>query len=136
MALTRPVQVANPVPRVRHPDWLLKRVAARDDRTRQARISDSFAVQMRAERMALDPSPVRDMEDFGAAAPPSAAAVSGPRATVHRKRPADDAGDAQRPPAPNLRVDYSAWVAHAKVGWRQQREARRQLRIAGHGQLS
>ncbi|KAJ3080643.1 DNA polymerase epsilon catalytic subunit, partial [Quaeritorhiza haematococci] len=35
-------KVMNPVPRVRHPDWLSKRVAAMDDRSRQYRITDMF----------------------------------------------------------------------------------------------
>ncbi|KND02716.1 DNA polymerase epsilon catalytic subunit [Spizellomyces punctatus DAOM BR117] len=34
--------VKNPVPRVRHPDWLLKRVAAKDDKTKQYRITEMF----------------------------------------------------------------------------------------------
>ncbi|KAJ1554975.1 DNA polymerase epsilon catalytic subunit [Nowakowskiella sp. JEL0078] len=35
-------KVANPVPRVRHPDWLLKKLASRDDKLKQRRITDSF----------------------------------------------------------------------------------------------
>ncbi|KAJ1982312.1 DNA polymerase epsilon catalytic subunit [Dimargaris xerosporica] len=34
--------VSNPVPRVRHPDWLAKRVAMRNDRHRQMRLTDVF----------------------------------------------------------------------------------------------
>ncbi|KAI8821881.1 uncharacterized protein EV422DRAFT_573743 [Fimicolochytrium jonesii] len=34
--------VGNPVPRVKHPEWLAKRVASKDDRTRQYRITDMF----------------------------------------------------------------------------------------------
>ncbi|KAJ3294019.1 DNA polymerase epsilon catalytic subunit [Borealophlyctis nickersoniae] len=34
--------VKNPVPRVRHPEWLFKRVAARDDKYKQHRITDMF----------------------------------------------------------------------------------------------
>ncbi|KAI8587396.1 hypothetical protein BDZ88DRAFT_240684 [Geranomyces variabilis] len=34
--------VSNPVVRVRHPDWLFKRVAAKDDKTKQYRITEMF----------------------------------------------------------------------------------------------
>ncbi|KAJ1330700.1 hypothetical protein BSLG_009152 [Batrachochytrium salamandrivorans] len=34
--------VSNPIPRVRHPDWLSKRVAAQEDRLKQRRITDAF----------------------------------------------------------------------------------------------
>ncbi|KAI9091268.1 putative POL2-DNA polymerase epsilon, calytic subunit A [Phlyctochytrium arcticum] len=34
--------VKNPVPRVRHPDWMQKRLAAKDDKTKQFRITELF----------------------------------------------------------------------------------------------
>ncbi|KAJ1654851.1 DNA polymerase epsilon catalytic subunit [Dispira simplex] len=36
-------KVANPVPRVKHPDWLAKRVAQLNDKSKQSRISDLFS---------------------------------------------------------------------------------------------
>lgn len=36
-------KVSNPVPRIRHPDWLLKRTASTDDKTRQYRITEMFS---------------------------------------------------------------------------------------------
>lgn len=36
------MQVDNPVPRVKHPDWLQKRVAAKADVHKQQKISDVF----------------------------------------------------------------------------------------------
>ena len=94
-------QVANPVPLIRHPDWLLKRVAAKDDKTRQARIMDSFSALPKPgassfdgePSMAADP-PVRDLEDTARA--PRPVGPTGPRAVVHRKRPAEDAADEVR----------------------------------------
>lgn len=35
-------KVQNPVPRVRHPDWLFKKVASKDDKFKQHRITDMF----------------------------------------------------------------------------------------------
>lgn len=39
---TAAVQVSNPVPRVRHPDWLNKRIAEKTDVHKQQKISDIF----------------------------------------------------------------------------------------------
>ncbi|KAJ3012895.1 DNA polymerase epsilon catalytic subunit [Thoreauomyces humboldtii] len=45
--------VTNPVPRVRHPDWLFKRVAAKDDKTKQFRITEMFKKLSPEEELAL-----------------------------------------------------------------------------------
>ncbi|RUS33948.1 DNA directed, epsilon, isoform CRA_a [Jimgerdemannia flammicorona] len=37
-------KVPNPVPRIRHPDWLFKRVASKDDKFKQHRITDMFSI--------------------------------------------------------------------------------------------
>ncbi|TPX58573.1 DNA-directed DNA polymerase [Powellomyces hirtus] len=41
--------VTNPVTRVRHPDWLFKRVAAKDDKTKQFRITEMFKKRVPGE---------------------------------------------------------------------------------------
>ncbi len=63
-------KVDNPVPRVRHPDWLHKRVAEKDDTHKQTKLDTLFAAAGRknaaqqAQRAAA--AAVGDMEDFGA----------------------------------------------------------------------
>ncbi|KAG8871302.1 DNA polymerase epsilon catalytic subunit [Tulasnella sp. 331] len=47
---TAPQKVVNPVPRIRHPDWLHKRVAALDDKFRQHKMTDFFGEKARWER--------------------------------------------------------------------------------------
>jgi hypothetical protein len=39
-------KVPNPVPRVRHPDWLHARLSERDDKFKQQKISDMFQVRL------------------------------------------------------------------------------------------
>ncbi|KAK6144223.1 hypothetical protein DH2020_021043 [Rehmannia glutinosa] len=68
-------KVANPVPRVVHPDWLHKKVREKEDKFRQRKLVDIFSRQQRddAERVCGDPHAndhttdehnVTDMEDF------------------------------------------------------------------------
>lgn len=52
-------KVSNPVPRIRHPDWLHRRVAGAVDRFKQNKVTDFFTRATAEERAAMD------MEDFG-----------------------------------------------------------------------
>ncbi|KAG8371187.1 hypothetical protein BUALT_Bualt13G0060900 [Buddleja alternifolia] len=68
-------KVANPVPRVVHPDWLHKKIREKEDKFRQKKLVDMFSRQPRddAVRMGGDPHAsdhttdrhnIADMEDF------------------------------------------------------------------------
>ncbi|GAA5968501.1 hypothetical protein JCM11641_007661 [Rhodosporidiobolus odoratus] len=109
-------KVPNPVPRIRHPDWLFRRVANQDDKFKQHRVDEMFARQKPV---------VRDVEDLAAAA--SAAAV------VAR----EPSPPPPPVPAPPILKSYSAWVAHMKPIWREQRkellEARKSGSLANKG---
>ncbi|KAJ1842480.1 DNA polymerase epsilon catalytic subunit, partial [Coemansia sp. RSA 486] len=70
--------VSNPVPRIRHPDWLAKRVSAAANRHRQRQITDVFKVVPKDQIKHKE----ADMEDFGAPPSGSASAISQPRAAV------------------------------------------------------
>lgn len=70
------MQVANPVPRVVHPDWLHKKVREKEDKFRQRKIDDTFKSMIKNESskkhndskgvhdIMIDES-VDDLEDFG-----------------------------------------------------------------------
>lgn len=68
-------QVANPVPRVVHPDWLHKKVREKEDKFRQKKIKDIFSSKRDAMEKAdaasnsvdngIDKHKVLDLEDFG-----------------------------------------------------------------------
>ncbi|KAI9594971.1 hypothetical protein BDF19DRAFT_465848 [Syncephalis fuscata] len=127
-------RVANPVPRVRHPDWLLKRLSDRDDRYQQRRITDHFTAQ---------PAPTcADIEDFGlvsAAASPSAIPnwTSTKLATVKRKGLAalnDDTEIVEEEPVEEdiasitPYTDYAGWLKRQKPHWRKEIKERRYRR--------
>ncbi|XP_073146772.1 DNA polymerase epsilon catalytic subunit A-like [Henckelia pumila] len=63
-------KVANPVPRVVHPDWLHKKVREKEEKFRQRKLIDIFSSRRRDEAARMDSDPfadksnVTDMEDF------------------------------------------------------------------------
>ncbi|KAI3461306.1 hypothetical protein Pfo_017969 [Paulownia fortunei] len=68
-------KVANPVPRVVHPDWLHKKVREKEDKFRQRKLVDIFSRQQRDDAVSVSDDPqandhttnghnVTDMEDF------------------------------------------------------------------------
>uniref|UniRef100_A0A2K5KBR1 DNA polymerase epsilon catalytic subunit n=1 Tax=Colobus angolensis palliatus TaxID=336983 RepID=A0A2K5KBR1_COLAP len=81
-------QVKNPVPRVKHPDWLHKKLLEKNDVYKQKKISELFTLEGRrqvtmAEASEDSPRPsTPDMEDFGLVKPPHPAAP----VAVKRKR--------------------------------------------------
>ena len=100
-------KVANPVPRIRHPDWLFRRVANLEDKFKQHKLDDMFRRQKPAVREIVD---VEDMakgievvEIVAAERTPSPPAV----AVV----------------APDMTVDYAEWVAFMKPIWKEKRRA-------------
>ncbi|XP_029426854.1 DNA polymerase epsilon catalytic subunit A isoform X2 [Rhinatrema bivittatum] len=64
-------QVKNPVPRVRHPDWLHKKLLEKNDVYKQKKINELFVSEGKRQISTnqpttdLQPSQVADMEDFG-----------------------------------------------------------------------
>ena len=83
-------QVANPVPRVVHPDWLHKKVREKEDKFRQRKLVDIFSSLNRDEFLkknsdaagangVMNEEIVKDLEDFGNK---SRKSVTGPRPIV------------------------------------------------------
>ncbi|KAJ9072333.1 DNA polymerase epsilon catalytic subunit [Entomophthora muscae] len=105
-------RVPNPVPRVPHPEWLAKRVASRDDRFQQRRITDMLKAQ------------TRDIEDYGvpSAPRPIIAKVSRRRPQTAEERLAAHLASQ----SPSLQESYSQWLDYQKVTWRLKREIRAQ----------
>ncbi|CAO1637695.1 unnamed protein product [Parajaminaea phylloscopi] len=94
-------RVANPVPRVRHPDWLFKRVAAHENRFKQRTLADAFK-----NTKALTPQEVEKQ----------ALLVKAKAAAVLEARKPDPI--VEFPPVPDVNVDYRGWVAAMKPRWR------------------
>lgn len=137
--------VSNPVPRIRHPDWLFRRVAAVHDRFQQHKMTDFFKqaakapVQIKARRRAEDGNSsdgsgdendnnheIVDMEDVGN--PSSAPKMN--IAKVTRKVKDDPP---KKKPLPDPSKNYPAWLKAIRPRWKAHREAR--LQAAGASNL-
>ena len=120
--------IVNPVPRVPHPDWLQKRIAANDTTHKQTSIASFFNA---APREASDPFAALDMEDL-AKRTPSTAQKKLPIVTKRGK--GGRAAVASEPPViPALALkstDYKLWLSQMKEVWMYNME-RKKLRLSG-----
>lgn len=115
-------KVPNPVPRIRHPDWLYRRVAAKEDKFQQHKLTDMFA-KMKSATIA------NDMEDFGNGKGKS---TSAQRTAVVKKRSSKDKDkDLPVEVAPDPYVDYSGYIRVMRKQWKKQRIERARVRKAG-----
>ncbi|KAJ1904161.1 DNA polymerase epsilon catalytic subunit, partial [Coemansia sp. IMI 209127] len=140
--------VANPVPRIRHPDWLSKRVSAAMNKHKQRHITDLFKkvskqeyldkaaeedAKMREEASALG----GDIEDLGISG--STSAVPRPKTGVVRKSKSKHQQDgfprtveglvarlSELGSAPSPSDGYVSWLVHSKKIW----ALSRRLRVA------
>ncbi|KAL4079949.1 hypothetical protein V8B97DRAFT_1928963 [Scleroderma yunnanense] len=112
--------VSNPVSRIKHPDWLHRRVAGAVDKFKQNKVTDFFS-------KAIPKNPVDEdgMEDFGISKVPSTGRI----AVVTRKpkqtqREESDEEEVDNTPLPDPNTNYSSWLKAIKPRWRKLREAR------------
>ncbi|KAK7064720.1 DNA polymerase epsilon catalytic subunit [Favolaschia claudopus] len=117
-------KVANPVPRIRHPDWLHRRVAGAVDKFKQNKMTDFFKV-LSAEEKALQAQQAepRDIEDFG-----GLEGVAGGRrvAVVSKKtrKPSPEPEDEGTDEVPDPHVNYSGWIKAMRPRWKYRQEIR------------
>jgi DNA polymerase epsilon subunit 1 len=132
-------KVRNPVPRVRHPDWLFKRIQAKDDKFKQHRITDMFS---RTDKSLLDNDSmdVDDIEDLNISGTatngllPTIATVSkrkrgskAPTFDIDAPLPTEDLKENM----PDWNVSYSDWLEFQKRKWKRQRLIREHNRQLG-----
>ncbi|TFK37082.1 hypothetical protein BDQ12DRAFT_736481 [Crucibulum laeve] len=112
-------KVPNPVPRIRHPDWLHRRVAGAVDKFKQNKVTDFFT--RRTEGEETQPA---DMEDFGSQdtsrLKPRLAFVK--RKVTRQDSPEPDEED--QLPLPDPLVNYSAWIKAIRPRWKKKQEER------------
>ncbi|KAI0087222.1 hypothetical protein BDY19DRAFT_956849 [Irpex rosettiformis] len=121
-------KVANPVPRIRHPDWLHRRVAAQDDKFRQHKVTDFFrkttAEEQATQRALMDVEDSQSQDQEGRI-----------RIAVVRRKPVqrDETPEKESQPikTPPAEVNYSAWLKGARVRWRQSRAAKLGMDLVG-----
>ncbi|MEE6511690.1 hypothetical protein FKM82_018375 [Ascaphus truei] len=143
-------QVKNPVPRVRHPDWLHKKLLEKNDVYKQKRINELFTSegkrQITAQLQQPDASQTADMEDFGVAKRLQPAI---PISTKRKRAPAAEESQGESldliltqswreilgppPPLGTTKEERMVWLRYHKKKWelqarqRKERQKRRRL---------
>lgn len=128
-------KVKNPVPRIPHPEWLQKRIAAREDKMQQTKLS--FVKKPLNDITNTAGPRVDDMEDYGnkilksqpGTVVQSSDAGVQPKAKPAPKRKSPEPAEVEPPeelPAvmPSMHEDYEGFIAYQKQKWKRQKEAR------------
>ena len=113
-------RVANPVPRVRHPDWLHKRVMTKADKFQQHKLTDMFKKAPTKEPVAI----AADMEDIGSGEAKESFSLYGRRRTAVTSKKKSMLDDDITEVPPNPLEDYSGWLRVMKRTWRLKRQQR------------
>lgn len=124
-------KIKNPVPRVAHPDWLQKRISAKDDKFKQKKMTDLLEKRPLAERSVnlLDHRlPANgDIEEALNADPKPQIQLTKPA----KRKATDTANQSLVDPyaslpsdAPPIDEDYRGWLQHQKQKWKIQKQAR------------
>uniref|UniRef100_A0A8C9TG99 DNA polymerase epsilon catalytic subunit n=1 Tax=Scleropages formosus TaxID=113540 RepID=A0A8C9TG99_SCLFO len=143
-------QVKNPVPRVRHPDWLHKKLLEKNDIYKQKKISELFTSEGRRQ-VSSESGEVPDMEDFGMPRHPLQPAIL---ISTKRKR-ASQGGEHEvesqeleltqswreilgpPPPSGKTKEERLVWLRYHKKKWelqlRQRRQHRKKRRLTDGG---
>ena len=150
-------KISNPIPRVKHPDWLLKRTFSADDKTRQYRITEMFsakpvsseATHFNNDEVDIDPDddePLKDIEEPDLLDVEDIVGPIKPKKTVKPKSvlskkvsqitsaplvepeiPPEPIGE-----CPDNKEDFLGWLAYQKVKWKRLKyERSKRPRMAG-----
>nr|XP_022913041.1 DNA polymerase epsilon catalytic subunit A [Onthophagus taurus] len=119
--------ISNPVPRIRHPDWLHKQVLERNDTHKQRRIDDMFQICPKPQNTSMSV----DIEDTASSSLSST--FKRPVATVkkRKRRPENEFEDVDLskswkevlgnpPPIGTTREEQMEWLQFQKKKWRYQ----------------
>jgi len=110
-------KVPNPVPRIRHPDWLHRRVVGAVDKFKQNKMTDFFKKGSSIETPETQPV---DIEDLGRSVA-GRLRLTAPK-TTNIRPPTPEPEEDQPIPDPN--VNYAAFVKAMKPRWKKARDAR------------
>jgi DNA polymerase epsilon subunit 1 len=119
-------RVPNPVPRIRHPDWLLRRVAGAVDKFKQNKVTDFFKTRSDADIQETQPV---DIEDIASASLQGRKRLTATeKVFVREMTPEDTSEDV---PIPNPSLNYSAWIRAMRPRW----SKRHKSRLAGNSSI-
>ncbi|ESQ36065.1 hypothetical protein EUTSA_v10006524mg [Eutrema salsugineum] len=135
-------KVANPVPRVLHPDWLHKKVREKEDKFRQRKLVDMFSSANKDGVLDTNHSVahdnVEDIEDFCKENRP---AVKGPKPfarsyEVNKEKSECEQQESWGPKRDDIsfqnidrKVDYQGWLELKKRKWKETLEMRKKRRL-------
>jgi len=112
-------RVPNPVPRIRHPDWLFRRVASSVDKFKQNKVTDFFKVKDSADG---EETQLVDIEDIPSVSTPlGRKRLTVTEKTFVRERTPEEASEL---PLPDAFDDYAAWIKAMRPRWRKKHESR------------
>ena len=113
-------KVANPVPRIRHPDWLHRRVAGAVDKFKQNKVTDFFKSKGSASDEETQPMDIEDIGSMPIQENRKRLTVSEP--TFVREKTPDEGFEDGTLPYPS--VGYSYWVRVMRTRWKSKIAAR------------
>ena len=114
--------ISNPVPRIKHPDWLHKKMLEKNDAFKQRRIDEIFSAKKKPDLM--------DIEDFNkdpSSTTDNEVDIIATVARVKRKRPIIEEVDITKqnwkdalgppPPFSQVKTEYLKWLNYHKKKW-------------------
>lgn len=115
-------KVSNPVPRIRHPDWLHRRVAALDDKFKQHKVTHFFK---KAETHDDDdfPRTLPDIEDADTTKKVTGSHFAVIKRNLNHKRATHDDPEPQKPARPNPFHNYSEYLKQIRPYWKSRLQA-------------
>ncbi|XP_043653722.1 DNA polymerase epsilon catalytic subunit 1 [Drosophila teissieri] len=135
--------LANPVPRVQHPDWLHKKMLEKNDVLKQRRINEMFTSRPKPKPLTTEEDKLADMEDL--AGKDGGEGAAGCPIVTKRKRVQLEENDGEEaqpqattwrqalgapPPIGETRKSIVEWVRFQKKKWKWQQDQRQRNRQA------
>eukprot|EP00871_Galdieria_phlegrea_P006015 jgi/Galph1/900/GphlegSOOS_G5686.1 len=118
--------IDNPVPRVGHPEWLLRRLKEKLGNEKQSRVGDFFDVTNQMVH-----KQVQDIESIVEHLPEKAAESSPQEEHV----PKDDfCGNSSAAEKPDIRKNFEQWLVYMKKSWKAMRQEKRTKQIRREAQ--
>ena len=108
--------VSNPVPRIRHPDWLSRRVASVQDKFQQHKVTDFFKQVAKSYPQEKSRALAGDIEEMEMSAAPQ------PKIAIVNRKVAEQSSKEKQLPDPS--INYPAWLKAVRPRWKERREAR------------
>ncbi|EDO19087.1 hypothetical protein Kpol_2000p54 [Vanderwaltozyma polyspora DSM 70294] len=132
--------VSNPVPRVEHPEWLQKKIAKKNDKSKQSSLNKFFTKtsELPSNRKVNDIEDMFNSEADGIK--PKVAKVSTKKSIAKRRREqktAEEESLVLPTEMPSMEEDYVAWLKYQKIKWKiQRRDRNRRAQLFGNSSTS